>query len=1194
MLSIASGFQYSVNIAFDLNKDDKIRNYIPTQTAIDFAKEILSSMQENSTERARVLVGAYGKGKSHMVLTTLSLLMQKDKALFNNLWRADTSGDLEACVYYYYAHNKKILPVIISGSNTSLNQAFIVSLQRALVDNDLLDLMPETNYQAAVNCIERWRTEYPAVYKQLKEKLAKPMDVFVNSLCEYNLEAYKQFEEIYPELTAGATFNPFLGFEVVDLYENVAKALQEKGYAGIYLIYDEFSKYLEANIAEASVSDIKMLQDFAEKCNRSGSLQLHILLICHKEIANYIDILPKEKTDGWRGVSERFKHIQLTNHFSQIYEIIEQVIQKDAVKWNEFCYSQQKMFHSLYEDYVSTKTFTDVSKTKLSMVLQNCYPLHPASLFLLPRLAEKIAQNERTLFTFLSAEGRFTMPSFIANAADEKAFILPDVIYDYFQPLMQKDLYTGEIHQQYLLSTAILDLLPIDSLEAKMVKFLSLIYMVAELDKFSPTEENLQTAYKVMYNSAEIATALQNLKQQNYLLRLQRNNGFLRLKESSGVDINQKIQDKMASLEHSISAKDILNGMNFDAYIYPARYNDTREMTRYFRFEFIDGYEVRLDTNWTIKANANLADGVIYGIIPRSEAELAKLHKVVKDISAENIVFVLPKNYTDITNTALKLYAINALKDDSLNDRVLYSEYEILYDDLFEVVNNYIRGFMRPETYQAYYFYLGQQKNIYRKAQFSDLTSDIMAKIYSKTPVINNEGINQNEPTKPAIASRAKVIAGLLRDNLEYNLGLHGNGQDVAIFRSTILRTGIVIQDEQNVALNLTTTKNYELAEILHNIENILCGECAKKKTSFKEIYEYLLSPKHHIGMRRGIIPIYLAVVLHKCKRELIFFAHSGEVELNAVLLEQINQTPEKFYWKYIPFDAERENYIHSLKHLFIDYVPNYAGDENIYLSVYEAMNSWYRALPRYSKNIAQDCYGQKITREQKRFLALLRIGSSSARAFLCSELSKLFAAGEDYELLLQQINNTKMWYEARIDELVTYLSWELKKIFSENVDTRTSLVSLFSIWQEKLNKGILQQIFSDNTHEFLRIISKASEDEKALIDNLAFFATGLKINDWSEAECKIFIAKMAECKATAESFQAQIDEYNTVEDSGIYEVHFVSSQANNIRRFDKISYNARGKRLFNSLLARLDEAGQGISAAEKRQIVMDVLEKII
>ena len=31
MISVAPGFQYSVNIAYDLNDDNKLRNFIPTK-----------------------------------------------------------------------------------------------------------------------------------------------------------------------------------------------------------------------------------------------------------------------------------------------------------------------------------------------------------------------------------------------------------------------------------------------------------------------------------------------------------------------------------------------------------------------------------------------------------------------------------------------------------------------------------------------------------------------------------------------------------------------------------------------------------------------------------------------------------------------------------------------------------------------------------------------------------------------------------------------------------------------------------------------------------------------------------------------------------------------------------------------------------------------------------------------------------
>lgn len=72
-------------------------------------------------------------------------------------------------------------------------------------------------------------------------------------------------------------------------------------------------------------------------------------------------------------------------------------------------------------------------------MIKACYPLHPVSTFILPRLSECVAQNERTLFTFLSANGAATLPSFLEKFHDDCfGVITPDMIYDYFEPLFKR------------------------------------------------------------------------------------------------------------------------------------------------------------------------------------------------------------------------------------------------------------------------------------------------------------------------------------------------------------------------------------------------------------------------------------------------------------------------------------------------------------------------------------------------------------------------------------------------------------------------------------------------------------------------------------------------------------------------------------------------------------------------------------
>ena len=76
MISVATGFQSSVNIAYDINDEAKLKNYIPTKSALKLLEDILLSTGKESTDRARILIGAYGKGKSHIVLMILSILME--------------------------------------------------------------------------------------------------------------------------------------------------------------------------------------------------------------------------------------------------------------------------------------------------------------------------------------------------------------------------------------------------------------------------------------------------------------------------------------------------------------------------------------------------------------------------------------------------------------------------------------------------------------------------------------------------------------------------------------------------------------------------------------------------------------------------------------------------------------------------------------------------------------------------------------------------------------------------------------------------------------------------------------------------------------------------------------------------------------------------------------------------------------
>ena len=1200
MISVEPGFQYSVNIGYDLNNDDKIKHFIPTKASINFLEEILLSTNYNSTDRARILVGAYGKGKSHIVLTILSMLGKKDLKLFKNLMiKINESPRLFQLVNNYYNSENKILPVIISGNNTNLTQTFLLSLQRTLSDNDMLDIMPETNYKAALSVLERWKDSFPETYMKFAQEIDMPVDSFEIKLQSFDHEAYEVFERIYPKLTSGSIFNPFLGFDVVELYEDAAKGLKSKGYSGIYVVYDEFSKYLEANINNASVSDTKLLQDFAEKCNRSGDLQMHIMLISHKEISNYIDKLPKTKVDGWRGVSERFKHIHLNNNFSQIYEIISTVIKKDKNSWEKFANEYKENFSGIIQRYSKHPIFAD-SVNDLEMAVYGCYPLHPVSTFILPRLSEKVAQNERTLFTFLSADGVATFTNFLKNYDDTFLLITADLIYDYFEQLLKKEIYGSNIHSNYTLTSTILSQIPEDSLGSKIVKTISLIYMLQQFERLKPTVEELIGIYSVEYSVKTIEETISELIEKEFIIYLQRSNGFLRLKKTSGVDIRKKIDDHIELQENRVSIKKILNDANFYNYMYPARYNDEREMTRFFSFEFIEGKEVTEEIDWEIKSENIQADGVIYAIIPENENEIERLHKLIKQVSRgfKRHIFIIPKYYQEIETIAKELNAVTVLRDKAIDDEVLFEEYATVFEDLNEVVKNYIHGFTHPEEYKSIYVHDGKKLKLNRRSALTEKMSQICDQEYSLTPVIANEALNRNEITGIANNSRNKIVAALLRNELEPNLGLFGTGQDISIMRSTLIRTEIWTEDNGEPKIDLKP-KDTKIRNMLEAIETFILKSKQEGRLSFSELYKHLIHPQYHIGLRKGLIPIYLAAVMHEYKQQVLIMDRFGYVPTNTDILIQINANPDNFEIEYLDWSTEKEEYIQRLSEIFSIYIVEAERSSNSYDYVANAMYRWFMSLPKYSKDTLKTTDGHKLQKYQIGFKKIFKKNTNSFE-LLFKELPKVFGYDEVVVEIADKVAKVKVFYDNLLDALIKCLIKEIKEIFvlkknKANIE-QMSLASVIDDWCDSLDKKVFEQLFPDGTNKCLALFRTITYDEILFFSQFAKLATGLRLEDWNDEIPGSFVKQAIIYKNTAEKFssgqsgQVESDIINVAN----YEITYFDEGGNfKTKRFNKVDISKRGQLLYNQISSSIDSMGQSISEQEKRQILMEVLKKI-
>ena len=121
-------------------------------------------------------------------------------------------------------------------------------------------------------------------------------------------------------------------------------------------------------------------------------------------------------------------------------------------------------------------------------------------------------------------------------------------------------------------------------------------------------------------------------------------------------------------------------------------------------------------------------------------------------------------------------------------------------------------------------------------------------------------------------------------------------------------------------------------------------------KICFTHLYDRLCSPDRHIGLRKGLIPIYIAAVFHEYKKELIIEDRFNQVPLTTDVLLQINANPAGFHLAYLEWDPEKEAFVQQLETLFSRNIINAEKTANSYDYVVSAMKRWYMALPKYAK----------------------------------------------------------------------------------------------------------------------------------------------------------------------------------------------------------------------------------------------------
>ena len=161
-VKVDTRFQKSINLTLDTGDMALVNRYIPTRSSVSILKQYLTNIVRGQGEHATILIGPYGKGKSHLLLVLLALLCKsKDETaeIQKKIIEADNSTKL---LFMELAEvGRPFLPVIVSSFQGDLNESFIFALQEALKKTGIRDLPLPSEYSEAVRTMESWKESYP-------------------------------------------------------------------------------------------------------------------------------------------------------------------------------------------------------------------------------------------------------------------------------------------------------------------------------------------------------------------------------------------------------------------------------------------------------------------------------------------------------------------------------------------------------------------------------------------------------------------------------------------------------------------------------------------------------------------------------------------------------------------------------------------------------------------------------------------------------------------------------------------------------------------------------------------------------------------------------------------------------------------------------------------------------------------------
>lgn len=884
IIQLDTHYTRSINLERDADSSDVLNAYIPTSRAIQTLDKIAETFHNKSAPRAWSLVGPYGSGKSSFA-AFLSHLLEGHNLETHLLAETILQRHNAPIANKITTHTKRsnaYCIVLLTGSPESLSKRFVEAL-----------------YQSA---LRYWSEEQTPIVQELEQSRHQTLTTT----------------------------------EIISLLKRVKQAVSKKSGKGILIVIDELGKFLEYEARHHGANDIYLLQALAEAAYQGGDANIFVVVLMHQAFEQYSKGLGEDLKNEWVKVQGRFETIPFLESAEQTLRVIA------AAFRNQLTAEQQQDIKGQVTNIVEvlaqqSALFPGLSVEPAIEILTQCYPLHPMAALILPTLCQKVAQNERTLFSYLGSQESFGFKDGVNRLKRIGAWVLPWEIFEYFienQPSATTDHITHRRWAEVITATERLG--DAHVLESQLLKTIGLFNILGSQAGFKASSELLTLCFPP---SVDVDYLLTNLQKKS-IINYRKFSSEYRIWEGSDFDLELAVQETIQRMGR-FNVAETLAHRNKLPPIVARKYSIKNGTLRMFSAVYIDAA-----TKSAIFEN--IQHPTIFLFLSAGQDDVEVFNSLVKTYPDPLSLYVLCENVsrmTEIVAEAMALESIQSeraeIKSDPVAQRELKDRLQTVKHIEAELLNQYLDN---PELNQ--WVWQGERMALPTRRELQHQLSSVLESVYNQAPLVKNELINRNKVSGQANGAKNKLIAALLTKVHLEDLGFDSDKYpaEKTIYRAMFKEPGLhALINGHWQLVNPPVENNYGFAKVWQGIGDYLASSATSKKLT--DLYALMEAPPY--GVQKGVSSLIFVAYYLANQRSLALYESGVFCPLvTQELFEILAKRPELFSVEAFDFTGIRADLFNS----YLEKLIGKVSEDSTLLDIVKPLAKFISLLPQYTQ----------------------------------------------------------------------------------------------------------------------------------------------------------------------------------------------------------------------------------------------------